>query len=304
MALQYTSVLSSDMLISDIEEHTEWFGQVIRSALFPEEAGVTSVDIPNALVNWCEKEAENIGIENSTAEQLKRLHFELDSEAKSFLEKARSGQKPSLDDYDAIEHRLTAYIEQLSRLKDDVSGVNISLDPVTGLRSVSGMKNDIKRELDRRERKGNPFCICEIEIDKVSELSTLYDRRMMDSVYRNIGNMLLKSIRSFDDAYHLGRGDYLLVLKHIDIIDACSVMDRMRDEISKLGIDIEGSFEPLYITASFGVIEPVPGDNIDDVLKNVRNAVKEAQAMGGNQVIQWKEQSALQQYATDVTSFE
>ncbi len=304
MALNYKSMLSADMLVSDIEKHTEWFGHLIRLAFFSKDTNFEYIDIPNALIDWCVREADMVDLEANTVEQLQRLHEELESVAKQLADKAKSDLTITLEDYNAVEHRLVAYISQLRRLENDVKNVSIGIDPVTGLRSASGMKNDITRELDRRERKGNPFCVCKIEIDDINKLIDHYDRHIVENIYSEVANQLMKSIRSFDDAYHLGKGDFLLVLKHIDLLDTCSVMDRMRDEISRININIEGSFESLNVTASFGVVEPVPGDKIDTIMENSKRALMQAQADGGNQVIQWQEQSALQQYATDVSGFD
>ncbi|QKK06504.1 MAG: hypothetical protein HND56_12810 [Pseudomonadota bacterium] len=60
----------------------------------------------------------------------------------------------------------------------------------------------------------------------------------------------------------------------------------------------------MSVTLSCGVAEPVPGDKIDDIFANAERAMKEAQAEGGNQVMEWKEKSALQQYAEDAAMFD
>lgn len=304
MALQYASTLSSDMLLSDIEAHIEWFGHIMRMACFPQSVAQAPVEMPTALVMWCVDASAKGDMDATAAHQLHRLHDELSDEAAKMLREAQTGVAATLESYNSIEHRLTAYIQQVRRLSEDLAGTSMGLDTVTGLRSVAGMKNEVARELDRRERKGDPFCVCNLEVDFVSHLQTQHDRRTMDDIYAHVAGVLMKSIRSFDDGYHLGKGEFVLALKHIDILDACSVMDRIRDQISAAPLHIEGSFDAIYVTASFGVAEPIPGDKIDDIFTNAKKALQYAQQEGGNQVIQWKEQSALQQYAADVTTFD
>jgi len=304
MALQYASVLSSDMLLTDIEAHMEWFGHVMRVAFFPADTVAENFEIPTALVGWCIDAASKGDMDENAAAQLHRLHDELADESAKCIRLAREGTQMTLEVYNQVEHRLIAYIQQVRRLSEELAGSSMGLDPATGLRSVAGMKNEVARELDRRDRKGDPFCVCNLEIDAVPALMQQHGRRTMDEIYAHIGGMLMKSIRSFDDAYHLGRGEFVLSLKHIDILDACSVMDRIRDNISKAPVYLDGSFDPSYVTASFGVAEPVPGDKIDDIFNNAKRALKEAQREGGNRVMNWKEKSALQQYAHEVTTFD
>ncbi len=304
MALRYMPILSSDMLIVDMEEHIKWFGDIVRAVIFSQNADISIYELPNSLLAWCEKEADNIGLRNDLLEKLKYYHLELEIEVKKIIENLNNGVELTPDSYNLIEQNLFSYIKELKKLQENTSGINVAIDPLTGLRSMSGMKNDIQKELDRRERKGSAFCVCEVEIDKVLDLIKIYDKNTMNVIYKKLAKLVLNVIRSFDDAYYLGEGRYLIMLKHIDILDACSVMDRMREEIAGLTIDVEGSFEPLHITASFGVVEPVPGDKIDEILLNLKNAVVEAKDLGGNQVVQWKERSSLQKYAIDSTCFD
>lgn len=305
MALQYASLLSTDMLLSDIESHVEWFGHTVRMSFFPQStSGGPAVEMPTSLVMWCVDAAAKGDMDEGTVDQLRRLHDELADEAAKMMRGAQEGVPITLDAYNGLEYRLNAYIHQVRRLSEDLSGTNMGLDTVTGLRSVAGMKNEVARELDRRERKGEPFCVCNLQVDDVSGLMQHYDRKSMNEIYAHVAGMLMRSIRSFDDGYHLGQGEFVLALKHIDILDACSVMDRIRDQISTAPIHFEGSFDPIYVTSSFGVAEPIPGDEIDDIFSNAKRALNFAQGEGGNQVIQWKEQSALQQYAQDVSTFD
>ncbi len=304
MALKYASVLSGDMLLGDIEAHIEWFGQVMRMAFFPQSVETTIFEIPTALVAWCVDAAAKGELDETAVGQLHRLHDELADEAAKYVRAAQGGTEMTLEAYNAVEHRLLAYIQQVRRIGEDAAGSSMGLDTVTGLRSVAGMKNEVARELDRRDRKGDPFCICNLEIDNVAELSRQYDRRTMEEIYAHVAGILMKSTRSFDDGYHLGRGEFVLCLKHIDILDACSVMDRFRDQIASTPAYLDGSFDPTHVTASFGVAEPIPGDKIDDIFNNAKKALRRAQEGGGNQVVHWKEQSALQEYAQEVSVFD
>ena len=53
----------------------------------------------------------------------------------------------------------------LHRLEKDSLLGDLGIDPITGLRSSKEMKKDLERELERRSRRGQPFCIALTCID-------------------------------------------------------------------------------------------------------------------------------------------
>jgi len=174
------------------------------------------------------------------------------------------------------------------------------IDPATGVRTVSGMQEDFKRELDRRDRKGLAFCICVVELDSIDKIKKHNDTVAQNAIFEGVARVFLKTVRSFDDAYHQGNGKFFLCLKHIDLLDACSVMDRIRGIVlgERMDFDVPGE-EKIRITMSVGVAEPIPGDEIEDVVENATRALKRAQGYGGNKVEQHQEISRLEQFAKD-----
>lgn len=301
MAVEYEGSLSTEMILSDVEAHVDWLNKAMRRAFFPHD-GQTGIKLsaPMSFVQWCKEAAQGGQLKQDSVDRLESLHNELAQSVKTLLDNAAANKPPTLQMYDDIEHRLDAYIVQLKRLGEDASTVGNTVDPVTGLRSVVGMRNDLLRELDRRERKGEPFCITAVQIDDIEQMDKEYDRTTLDVVISAVGNQIAGALRSFDDVYHLGDGEFLLCLKHVDLLDACSVMDRMRAMIAANFIDLPGG-SAIKATASFGVAEPIPGDDIDTVTANAKHALREAQDAGGDRVEQFEEMSPLVQYARDVS---
>lgn len=288
------------MIVSEIETLLDWRVTIMRQCFFPGSA-VKPPDphAPSALLMWCKREAERNAIDHKVAEHLSRVHEDLCTGARAMLDYCAAGTAPTLALYDAFENGFESFVTQIRRLQADVSDSVVAVDPITGLRTVAGMRNDIKREQDRFDRKGTSFSIANCEIDNLQELQAKYDRRGQDVIYANVAQLIARTVRSFDDAYYLGKGEYLIALKHVEFMDACSVMDRLRNEIENTPV-LMPSGEKLRLTCSFGIAEAMQRESADLSIENAKSALRMAREDGGNRVKEFRERSALENYARDL----
>jgi diguanylate cyclase (GGDEF)-like protein len=300
MAVSYTQTLSIDMIMTEIEALLDWRNQVIRQCIFPGSAiRPADTQAPSALLMWCKRGAESGAIDRKVVDRMVLVYEELCKAARQIIDFSAGGTMPTIEVYDSFVNQFEAFVVQIRRLHQDISDAGMAVDAVTGLRTVSGMKSDLKREQDRFDRKGTPFSIANIEVDNMAELQQQQDRRGLDSVYATIAQVIARTIRSFDDAYFLGKGEFLLILKHVEFMDACSVMDRLRAEIDTTPVFLAGGAK-IKITASFGISEAIQRESPDIALQHAKSALLRAKEAGGNRVTEYRETSALEQYAKDV----
>lgn len=289
------------MIVSEIETLLDWRVTIMRQCFYPGAVNrAPDTHAPSALLMWCKREAERNAIDRKVADHLAHVHEDLCQTARNMLNFCAAGTAPSLELYDAFENQFESFITQIRRLQADVSDSVVAVDPITGLRTVAGMRNDIKREQDRFDRKGTSFSIASVEIDNLAEFQGKYDRRNQDVIYANIAQLIARTVRSFDDAYYLGKGEYLIVLKHVEFMDACSVMDRLRNEIENTPILMQNG-EKLRVTCSFGIAEAMQRESADLSVENAKSALRMAREEGGNRVKEFRERSALENYARDLS---
>ena len=227
MPLTYNQLLSTDMIVSEIEALLDWRHHILRQSIFL-GAQVRDGDInaPAVLLTWCRKESEKGTVDKRIYERLFLVYEELCGTARHILE-GTAGRVPlTLSLYDRFENQFEGYITQIRRLHQDISDMAVAVDPVTGLRTVAGMRGDLLREQNRFDRKGTSYSIASVEIDRLEKLQKAVDRKNMDIVYTSVGQIIARTIRSFDDVYFLGKGEYVVILKHVEFMDACAVMDR------------------------------------------------------------------------------
>ncbi len=300
MAVSYTQTLSTDMIVSEIETLLDWRVTIMRQCFYPGAVQrAPDAHAPSALLMWCKREAERSAIDTKIADHLAAVHEDLCQSARGMLTFCAAGTAPTLELYDTFENRFESFITQIRRLQADVSDSVVAVDPITGLRTVAGMRNDIKREQDRFDRKGTSFSIASVEVDNLAELQGKYDRRGQDVIYANLAQLIARTVRSFDDAYYLGKGEYLIALKHVEFMDACKVMDRLREEIENTPILMPNG-EKLRVSASFGIAEAMQRESADLSIENAKSARRMAKEEGGNRVKEFKERSALENFARDL----
>ena len=289
MAVSYVQTLSSDMIIAEIEALVVWYAQILQHCFYSEsQTSPVEIQPPTVLPEWCLKQAEKDGFDKKTADRLILVYDSLHESARN----CAAALPPPLGKFDLLTYNMEAYVTQLRRLQQDMANAGMAVDTVTGLRTISGMLDDLKREQDRFNRKGTSFSVANIEIDNLSELHAKHDRRNMDFIFAHLAQNIAQTVRSFDDAYYLGKGEYLVVLKHVEFMDACAVMDRLRHNIETLIIMLDGGKE-VSITASFGVVEAVQKESVDLMLEHGKAALEKAKQVGGNRIHEFSEQSAF-----------
>jgi diguanylate cyclase (GGDEF)-like protein len=296
MPVAYAQTLSVDMIMAEIEALLDWRGHIFRHCFFPgSQPKPPEPQAPSALLMWCRRGGEGGSLDRNIVDHISVVYDELCAAARTMLGYCAAGATPTIEIYDAFENQFEAYLLQVRRLHQDVSDGGLAVDSVTGLRTASGMRADLKREQDRFDRKGTSFSLASIEIDNLPEL----DRRAQEAVYAGVAQVIARTVRSFDDAYFLGKGEYLITLKHIEFSDACAVMDRLRADIESAAIFLPGG-EKMKVTASFGVAEAMQREPSDLAFQHAKSATQEAKAAGGNRVTEFRETSALLRYAKDV----
>ena len=296
MAVNYTNTLSTDLVVTEIAALTEWRDDVFRRAWFPALAATPYARPASPLMTWCQKEQDKGAFDRQIADRLMLVFAELMRVADDVL--AQQGNVQA-DVYDRFTRQFLAYIDNVRRLHQDLANSAGAVDPLTGLRTVSGLRGELKREQDRFDRKGSAFSIASIEIDNLDRLQQDHDRRGMEAIYAHVGRVVAGAIRSFDDAYYLGGGEYLVILKHVEFMDACAAMDRLCAEMERSAAALPAG-QKVELTASFGIAEAQERESPEGVVEHAKQARQQARAAGGNRVQEYQERSALESYARDI----
>lgn len=272
MALTYEVDDKLKALVPVLEEHAEWYGHVIRQTLYPEAyTKEKQLPLPESFKNWLEEIKEDSFIEEITLERLKQLHSELYKTADELINAAsKSRDKTPIQLFDGFVDRYEQFVVQLRRLERDCMQTDSGLDPLTGLRSAQAMRKDLAREMERRSRRGKPFCLALIRIDNYDKIRALQSDEEHKKILQVIATQIKKCIRSFDDAYRAGDSEFIMSLKHADMTGGSAAVVRLRRYMAEEGVRISDGENTFPLTMSYCIAEPAPGDDVENLLLNIR----------------------------------
>ena len=193
-------------------------------------------------------------------------------------------QSASLPPKDNVEVFLSAYENfqnALQRLDQDSLLADNGVDLQTGLRSKTVMIPELERELERRTRRGQPFCIV------LSRIDGDVARKTPENIALAV-QCIEKTIRNFDDAYVTGDGEFLSSLKHSDDKGGMKFVVRLNESLK--------AKEGVQFTMSSFVAEPLPGDNIQQLIDNIKIDLNKLASAENGVAGQYEDLSPLARY--------
>lgn len=300
MPLEYDAKFRWKALIPVLNEHTMWFHDVLPQVFYPDLVHTNNIMAkPVSFARWLVQAHSDNGIAPEVVEKLSKLHSDLFTASDKLIAESKSGVvKP---EYKTFQDFMTVYEEFMfcvRRLENDFMVEESGYDTFTGLRSKNLLKADIERELQRLSRQGRSFCLAVTRIDHFDELEKNYDRGEVNAYIKLVSDLIKLSIRSYDDAYHIGGNEFVLCLKQADMTGGISALDRLRRELERQKITISYTGVPNLLSMSCCIAEPVDGDNVDDLLKNLRKDLEKT-GKGGDSVFSYYEMSPLQRYVQE-----
>jgi diguanylate cyclase (GGDEF)-like protein len=273
MPLTYEQDSGFKALASVLDEHAEWLGRLMRKVFYPETHATMSIlSIPDSFDAWARAVADNEAVQAETLDNLKRLHGDLRMSAEQMLyDSGNAGARPDLRAFDAFIVLYDEFIAHMRRLERDMALSDTGLDVLTGLRSRQMLAKDIEKEMERRSRRGRPFCMALARIDHYADIKNNLPQKEFDSLIVAVGEIIKKCLRSFDDAYRLGNGEFLMCLKQADMSGGSAGLLRLRKLLEEDAPYYSVKGQGVRLTMSSCVAEPQPGDVFEELMANMRN---------------------------------
>ncbi|MGZ9097699.1 MAG: diguanylate cyclase domain-containing protein [Micavibrio sp.] len=298
MPLDYDHDSRLKALSPVLDEHAEWFGRVIRQVFYPEQKmsqGLLAA--PESFDNWARDAQRDEAVESATLTRMRRLHDDMRQTAAFLLkEAAGSGYKPEVKYFDSFVTLYDEFHAHIRRLERDLAMSDSGLDALTGLRSRKVMNKDIERELERRSRRGRPFCLALARIDHYEDIKNMpqaeHDRLMVAA-----SEIIKLCIRSFDDAYRMNDGEFLMCMKQTEMSGGSAGLNRLKKLLEERAPFFNLGGKEIHLTMSSCVAEPQPGDQVDELIANMR---KDLNRFGGDAetALEYFEISPLQRFVT------
>ncbi|WP_338762895.1 diguanylate cyclase [Massilia sp. METH4] len=157
------------------------------------------------------------------------------------------------------------------------------IDPLTQLYNRRYLDETLKRELSRAARRGTPLAVIMLDLDHFKRVNDTFGHEAGDLLLRNVGRVLLQSIRGSDVACRYGGEELVVLLPDCSLETAIARAERMRQAIRNLNLTVNK--DVLSASASFGVAAyPHHGDSAEALLQAADAAMYRAKHGGRDRV--------------------
>ena len=129
-----------------------------------------------------------------------------------------------------------------------------------------------------------PACLALADLDRFKLINDTYGHAVGDEVLKAFSQLLITSMRDTDRIYRYGGEEFLIFMNHVDLNLAQSILDRLREKISRYPLHIDGLREPLTITVSFGIAQVCPSESLRGLIRRADEALYQAKNDGRNRV--------------------
>lgn len=284
-----------------LDEFAEWYNDLLRCLFYPDAGNDFQDNKVGRIFNeWALAMERHEFVDIQTIRKISQMHDEMLVLGMRLHEEAYTKRhRPEIAEFDKFSTLYFSFINALRRLEKDSVMEDSGIDVLTGLRSKNAMHEDIERELERLARRGKPFCLALARIDWYEDIAAEHGREHARGFTKSVAEHIKKSIRSFDDAYRLGTGEFLLCLKQADVTGGVAALERLKKSLlaGHLMITLKG--KPMLLSMSCCIAEPVPGDDVDTLVKHLRQDLDTSEKEEGS-VLQYHEMSDLQRYVQNM----
>ncbi|MGQ0527791.1 MAG: diguanylate cyclase domain-containing protein [Alphaproteobacteria bacterium] len=281
-----------------IEEYTSWHAQILERVFYPHDMAQEIVVQPSFLISWLE-EADERGKASAALLTLKQLHNDFISQGQNCLGTIpKAGNSPDYKNFKKLNILFEELLKYITSLNFHASGDQRYMDERTGLGTQRALERDLQVEMERFTRHGKQFALALVKIHDYADLESGLPETEFTACLNLTGNIIRKSIRSFDDAYYLGEGRFALCLKHSNNSEGIRALSRLKNELKKKNMIYNVSNGPVTLRVSSCITEPVPGDELSVILEDLE---QDLQSHSGEPtaVLEHHEISPLQRFLKD-----
>jgi len=168
--------------------------------------------------------------------------------------------------------------EQIALLLEETART----DFLTKLINRRAMHRFLQNEIARFGRTGGTFSLVLVDIDYFKNINDQFGHDIGDEVLIALSRVFESAVREQDIVSRWGGEEFLILLPATAQADAFEQAERLRQLLDSDSLQIERY--PHRITASFGVCEFNPEENLEFLLKQADIALYKAKAMERNQV--------------------
>jgi diguanylate cyclase (GGDEF)-like protein len=179
--------------------------------------------------------------------------------------------------------------EKIRALNEELAKANHELEQLATFDCLSGLLNRrslftrLDAEIDRCIRLQVPIAGLMVDIDKFKHINDNYGHQCGDTVIRELGAHIARSLRKYDHAGRYGGEEFFVILSNATKANTVAITERFRREIEETAFAC--AQQTFHITVSVGVSLYIPGEQRETWIERTDQAMYRAKQAGRNRVV-------------------
>ena len=206
--------------------------------------------------------------------------------AAQLLIEAKTGNPVIAFDYDNFSNALDRMRLEISALERELENLLYNHDSLTGAITRVGILPALREQQELIKRELQSCCIVMVDLDNFKDINDRHGHLAGDCVLAATARHIIEHLRPYDKVFRYGGEEFLLFIQHSELTPCFDMVERLRAGLAAMPIDFNGK-EPIYITASFGVVLLDPDTPVETSIDRADKAMYAAKAAGRNCVRIW-----------------
>jgi diguanylate cyclase (GGDEF)-like protein/PAS domain S-box-containing protein len=157
------------------------------------------------------------------------------------------------------------------------------IDDLTQLYNSRYFYHQLKMEIDRAERYGQPLTLLLLDIDDFKRYNDAYGHIEGDEVLLRLGQVVKRCLRQTDTAYRYGGEEFVVLLPMTTSVDGAVTAERIRTEFKRENFSLDPGPD-VHVTMSIGVAQFQPQEEMKAYVHRVDKLMYQAKQNGKDRV--------------------
>lgn len=197
-----------------------------------------------------------------------------------------AGEPVDEGDYEGFVGAMTRMRLEILNLSRELEDSISNLDPLTGATGRNGMLALLRRQQEVTKRTQQSCLLAMMDLDLFKNVNDSFGHQAGDRVLVAIVRFIKMRLRPYDEFFRYGGEEFLLCAPFVTEASALVMVERLREGIGALVIDI-GDEREVAITASFGVTTLDPEAPVEKSIERADRALYVAKSSGRNRTHVW-----------------
>lgn len=271
--------------------HEKWLTDVTRTIicrLTPDQRDVASDAYHNCRFGqWYYANPIRTLSEHPAFQAMGAEHQRMHEIGAQLLVSSESGEPASTADYDGFTNVVDRLHLEIFSLKRELEDTLHNRDPLTGAENRIGMLASLREARELVKRGVQQHSVAMMDIDHLKELNDTYGHRAGDQLLATVVRLVKRQLRQYDKVYRYGGDEFVLSLAGADLYAAQEVIERVRESLAEVAIDVGVKSESIAAKVSFGIAPLDPDVEVEESIDRADSALYSAKSSGGNDVRIW-----------------